>query len=137
MSKKLFTTEQILALNANPNVERVSQYTVSFTEDFKKKAYRELLTGKSMCQIFKEHDIDTDALGPVRILKFQQFVNDCSKRDTGFKNMRNEWHKRKSEPIEILERKHFKELEHEVAYLRQMVEFLKKIHPSDTKEEKR
>jgi hypothetical protein len=126
MSKKIFTEEEVFALRENPCVERVSSLSVSFTEEFKRKAYGELLSGKPMWQIFKDHGIDTDALGPVRVMKFQQFVNDCAKRGDGFKNLRNTWQKKKHDDDDDIQKKHFKSLENEVAYLRQVVEFLKK-----------
>jgi len=135
MSKKHFTEEEILALKGNPCVARVSKLSVSFTEEFKRKAYGELLSGKPMWQIFHDHGIDTDALGPIRILKFQQFVNDCAKRGDGFKN-RNKWDGKKNKDDETAIGKHFASLENEVAYLRQVVEFLKKIRQADSEAKK-
>jgi len=135
MSKKHFTEEEILALKGNPCVARVSNLSVSFTEEFKRKAYGELLSGKSMWQIFQDHGIDTDALGPVRTLKFQQFVNDCAKRGDGFKS-RNRWDGKKDKDDDATDSKHFKSLENEVAYLRQVVEFLKKIRQADSEAKK-
>jgi hypothetical protein len=131
MSKKHFTEEQILDLKGNPCVERVSKLSVSFTEDFKRQAYGELLSGKAIWQIFQEHSIDTAALGPVRVLKFEQFIKMCAERGDGFKK-RNRWHGVKSESDESLERKRIKSLENEVAYLHQVVEFLKKIQQADS-----
>lgn len=135
MSNKHFTEGQMLALKGNPCVARVSNLSVSFTEEFKRKAYGELLSGKPMWQIFRDHGIDTDALGPVRVLKFQQFVNDCAKRGDGFKN-RNRWDGKKDGDDEPSISKHFKSLENEVAYLRQVVEFLKKIRQADSEAKK-
>ena len=132
MSKKHFTEKQIISLSGNPNVERVSSLSVSFTEEFKRKAYGELLSGKPMWQVFQDHGIDTDALGPVRIMRFKQFVNDCAKRGDGFKNLRNTYHGNKSEDEEDVLDKRVKSLENEVAYLRQVVEFLKKIRQVDS-----
>jgi hypothetical protein len=86
MSKKLFAEEQVIALRVNPCVERVSRLSVSFTEHFKRDAYRELLSGKPIWPVFKDCGIDTDALGPIRVVKFQQHVNGCAKRGDGFKN---------------------------------------------------
>jgi hypothetical protein len=136
MSKKHFTEEQMIALKGNPCVERVSALSVSFTEDFKRKAYGELLSGKAMWQIFKDHGIDTDALGPVRVMKFQQFINNCAKRGDGFKNRRNAWHEKKSESDETAVTNRVKSLENEVAYLRQVIEFLKKIQQADSEARK-
>ena len=135
MSKKHFTEEQMLVLKGNPYVARVSNLSVSFTEEFKRKAYGELLAGKPMWQIFQDHGIDTNALGPVRVLKFQQFVNNCAKRGDGFKN-RNKWDEKNDKDDETAIRKHFKSLENEVAYLRQVVEFLKKIRQADSEAKK-
>jgi hypothetical protein len=131
MSKKRFTEEQVFALRENSNVERASNLSVSFTEDFKRKAYGELLTGKPMWQIFQEHGIDTAALGPVRVLKFEQFVKECAKRGDGFKK-RNRWHAERIESGDMIAAKRVKSLENENAYLRQVVEFLKKIQQADS-----
>ena len=136
MSKKHFTEEQILALKENPCVERVSKLSVSFKEEFKRDAYRELLSGKPIWQIFKERGIDTDVLGPVRVMKFQQFVNACAKRGDGFKNMRNKWHGNKAEDNESVINKRIKKLENEVAYLRQVIEFVKKTQQADSEAKK-
>ena len=135
MSKKHFTEEQVIALKENPCVERASNLSVSFTEDFKRKAYGELLSGKPMWQIFKEHGIDTDALGPVRVMKFQQFINACAERGDGFKNQRNTW-RGKSDGDESVLNKRVKVLENEVAYLRQVIEFLKKMQQVDSEAKK-
>jgi len=135
MSKKHFTEEQILALKGNSCVERVSKLSVSFTEEFKRKAYGELLAGKPIWKIFQDHDIDTAALGPVRVLKFEQFIKMCAERGDGFKK-RNRWHGVKGESDESLERKRIKSLENENAYLHQVVEFLKKIHQADSEAKK-
>jgi hypothetical protein len=132
MSKKHFTEEQVLTLKGNPCVARASNLSVSFTEDFKRKAYGELLSGKPMWQIFQDHGIDTDALGPVRIMKFQQFINACAERGDGFKNLRNTLQGKKSEDEEAIISKRVKSLENEVAYLRQVVEFLKKTRQADS-----
>jgi len=112
MSKKHFTEGQVLALRGNPHVVRVSNLSVSFTEEFKRAAYGELLAGKPIWRIFQERDIDTDALGPVRVMRFKQFVMDCAKRGDGFKNMR---HARREEDEET---RRVKNLYIAVAYLR-------------------
>jgi len=135
MSKKHFTDEQVLALKENSCVARVSNLSVSFTEEFKRKAYGELLSGKPMWQIFKEHCIDTDALGPVRVMKFQQFINACAERGDGFRNLRNTWHGKNADDEAVIS-KRVKSLENEVAYLRQVVEFLKKIRQADSEAKK-
>ena len=126
----------MIALKLNPCVERVSRLSVSFTEDFKRKTYGQLLSGKAMWQIFHDHGIDTAALGPVRIMKFKQHVNDCAKRGDGFKNMRNTWREKKIQSDEAIVGKRVKSLENEVAYLRQVVEFLKKIQQADSEARK-
>ncbi len=132
MSKKHFSDEQVIALKGNPCVESASKLSVSFTEEFKRKAYGQILSGKSMYQIFKDNDIDTDALGPIRIMKFQQHLRMCADRCDGFKNMRNEWHKSDIKKDKVASEQRVKNLENEVAYLRQVVEFLKKIQQADS-----
>jgi len=95
-----------------------------------------LLSGKPMWQIFQDHGVDTGALGPVRVMKFQQFIKTCAERGDGFKNLRNTWHGKKSEDDEAIISKRVKSLENEVAYLRQVVEFLKKTRQADSEAKK-
>ncbi len=80
MSKKLFTEEQILILRKSPYVEKVSEKYLLLTEAFKDTAYAELISGKSMDQIFLAHGLSPEILGTVRIMKFRQMLTEREKK---------------------------------------------------------
>jgi hypothetical protein len=129
MSKKRFTEEQVFALSKNPWVDRVSSLSVSFTEDFKRLVYEELLAGKPIWDIFDENGIDSGVLGPVRVMKFKQAIYDCAKSGEGFK-LRRKLKRHQSTENAVNER--IKSLEGEVAYLQQVIESLKTAQHANT-----
>jgi len=57
-----FPAELVRKLNKHPYVKKATEWTVSFTPDFKKLAYDEYLHGKSIRQIFTEAGIDPEDL---------------------------------------------------------------------------
>src|SRR5690606_5627036 len=67
MSKITFSTKEIKALQKNPNVERVSERSITYTDAFKNKFMDEYLAGKLPRQIFDENGFDVDIIGIKRI----------------------------------------------------------------------
>lgn len=131
MSNKLFSEEEVRALKASPHVESVTCRAVTFKPSFKKLVYQELLIGKHVREIFEEHGIDTGALGENRINGFLDRIRKASDREEGFVNLR---HQRKSKSEEERNRsaeRRIRQLEAELAYTRQEVEFLKKVQAAD------
>ena len=136
MSNKLFSPEEIAALQASPYVESVTSRSVCFTPGFKRLVYRELLSGKNVYAVFEEHGIDTAALGTVRINGFLERLRKAGERDEGFANLR---HQRKAKPPAEHSQsaeKRIRQLEAELAYTKQVVEFLKKVQAADTEARK-
>lgn len=127
MSNKLFSSEEIAALKASPHVESVTSRSVCFTPEFKRLVYRELLSGKSIYDVFEEHGIDTAALGSVRINGFLERLRKTSNRDEGFANLRHQRKPKTPEERNQSAEKRIRQLEAELAYTRQEVEFLKKL----------
>lgn len=127
MSNKLFSSEEIAALKASPHVESVTSRSVCFTPEFKRLVYRELLSGKSIYDVFEEHGIDTAALGSVRINGFLERLRKASDRDEGFANLRHQRKPKTPEERNLSAEKRIRQLEAELAYTRQEVEFLKKL----------
>ncbi len=84
VSKILFNEFQIKQLEANPNVSHVSDRSISYHPDFKKKAVEELRAGKGPTQIFLDHGFDIEMIGkdkPKQCLRrwrkaFEQYGND-------------------------------------------------------------
>lgn len=67
MSKITFTAKEIETLQKNPNVQRVSERTITYTDAFKNKFSDEYLAGKLPRQIFYENSFDVDVIGIKRI----------------------------------------------------------------------
>ncbi len=67
MSKITFSTKEIKILQNNPNVQRVSNLAITYTDDFRNKFMDEYLAGKLPRQIFEENGFDVDILGIKRI----------------------------------------------------------------------
>ncbi|MFJ3389405.1 HTH domain-containing protein [Lysinibacillus sp. NPDC086135] len=66
-SKITFSTNEIKILQKNPNVKRVSERAITYTDAFKNKFMDEYLSGKLPRQIFMENNFDVDVIGMKRI----------------------------------------------------------------------
>lgn len=135
MSNKLFTEEEIEKLRENPYVESAAKRSVTFTPEFKEKAYAELKNGTRMKDILLHYGINPDMLGSARIRGMQARIEEQSRRPEGFENLQKEGKKRSETGEKTLE-KQLRELRHELAYTRQEVEFLKKIRMADLEAQK-
>ncbi|WML25343.1 IS3 family transposase [Neobacillus sp. OS1-33] len=67
MSKITFSTKEIKILQKNPNVQRVSSLSITYTDEFKNKFIDEYGVGKLPRQIFEENGFDMSILGMKRI----------------------------------------------------------------------
>lgn len=137
MSRKLLSEEEMLALKASPYVESVSARSVFFTPEFKRTAYEELCNGKAMRDIFESHGIDTAVLGHSRVNGFREKVEIAAKREEGFANLKKQRGKREEPSNEDKLERRIRQLEHQLAYSKQEIEFLKKIQQADTEARKR
>ncbi len=136
MSNKLFTLEEMAALKASPHVESVTNRSVCFTPEFKRLVYRELLAGKNIYNVFEEHGIDTAALGRVRINGFLERLRKAGDRDEGFANLRHQRRAKTPEERSQSAEKRIRQLEAELAYTRQEVEFFKKLQAANLEAQK-
>lgn len=128
MSKKLFTQEEILELRVSPYVESVTVRSVAFTSEFKQKAYDELNDGKTIKQIFELNGINTSILGDVRIQGF---------KDRLFAEYEQHGRTSRNSSSACEDKAYIKKLEHELAYAKQVIEFLKKIQEADVEARKK
>lgn len=67
MSKITFSTKEINTLQNNPNVQRVSEKAITYTDEFKNRFIDDYQAGKLPRQIFEENDFDVDVIGIKRI----------------------------------------------------------------------
>ena len=132
MSKKQLNAEEIAELRNCPFVASIISGRIQFTPEFKHMAYDQLIDGKSMREIFEENGIDPEILGNARIWGFAEKLRKNADREGGFEDQRghNTRKPAKGTKEQALSAR-VDQLEHELAYTRQEVEFLKKIHMAD------
>ena len=79
--------EVVNQLKSNPYVSIATEWSVSFTAEFKKMAYDAYHNGKSMRQIFTEAGFDVKVLGTKRIDNFRNSLRE--KAEKGFEDGRS------------------------------------------------
>ena len=125
MSKKTHTNplskQEIEKLRKNPYVASVTANTVRFTEAFKELAYEK-----------KSPEI----LGASRVEGFSYTLNKKAKQESGFSDRRSENYRRPPKTGEETVEQRIRQLENELAYTRQEVEFLKKLQAANMEAQK-
>ena len=131
MSTRLLSQEYVKELQEHIYVKIATQRVVTFTSEFKQLAYDELHRGKTMRQIFEEAGFDTEKLGQMRLMNFQNRLEKYSQREEGFSDKRSNNCRKEAQTDEARLRKKLSQLEHLVEYLRQENAFLKKIDEAE------
>lgn len=140
MSKRIFTAFEQKQLEKNPNVLHVSDRSISYAPDFKVKAVRENLTGKSPMATFLDHGFDLEIIGtdkPKECLKrwrttFERFG------EQGFfteRRGKSRTGRPSSKPLSTEER--LKKAEAKIAFLEMENDFLKKLEELERQANKR
>ena len=130
--KNKLSEAQLRQLRANVNVEKATEYYVVFTEAFKQLAYEQKQTGKHLREIFRENGIDPELLGAKRIENFNQMLNQRGRDGRGFQDRRKDNRRPTDEERKESLEEQVRRLQHELAYTRQEVEFLKKLQMANT-----
>ena len=140
MSKKTHTNplsrREIEMLRTNPNIVSVSANTVRFTEEFKKLAYEEKQKGIPVSETMRRCGIDPEVLGPSRVEGFSYTLNKKAKQAQDFSDGRSENYRRPPKTGEETVEQRIRQLENELAYTRQEVEFLKKLQAANMEAQK-
>ena len=135
MSKKTHTNplskREIEKLRMNPYVASATENTVRFTEAFKRLAYDEKHKGVSISETMRRCGIDPEVLGSSRVEGFAYTLNKKAKQENGFSDGRRENYRRPQKTGEETVEQRLKQLENELAYTRQEVEFLKKLQAAN------
>ena len=138
MSRKLLSEAEIASLKSHPGVEKVTERVVIFTPEFKRKVHSRMTAGEDIFDILETEGIDVSALGKPRIYGMREKLQKYASRAEGFeKRVRRD--RRQPEVSEASQtaaesdiQSRLKRLEHELAYARQEIEFVKKIQMADT-----
>ena len=119
--------EFVEELNKHKCVEHATEWNVIFTEEFKRYAYEEYYKGKSTREIFAQAGLDAEKLGQKRLENFRCSVMNGAGREAGFADRRKDKSKQEPQSTEAQMATRIRQLEHQVAYLEQENDFLKKI----------
>lgn len=136
MSWKEFTPEEVIALKANPYVKSVTAYMIRFTVEFKERFWSEYEKGRTPASIVVDMGFDPEMLGVSRINGILQHIKEAvgsgeSFRDYRQKNTLND-NRENLPPSKALIH-----MQHEVAYMKQELEFIKKIILADREANRR
>lgn len=131
MGVSILSAEQIEELQSSPYVAGITARQVSFTREFKQRFYEEYLQGRTPRDILRGMNINPETLGESRIVSIRMHAVNQGKSGHGFTDRKAQWspeaaHGRAKTIEEKLAR-----LEHELAYTRQELEFVKKITLAD------
>lgn len=127
MSEKFFTPEETEILSSNPFVKTATARMIKFTPEFKEKFLYEYENGKSPRQIISDCGIDPNILGESRIMGIRFHIKEQAKREIGFTDIREVTPRTISNNDELSTKQKMRKLEHELCYLKQELEFIKKI----------
>lgn len=128
MSRKVFTDEEIEMLRSNPYTYAVTPHILSFTKEFKELFWNEYQAGIIPRQILEQHGYPSDVLGEQRIWGITQIIKKQYYSEDGLR----EGPPQKKKPSDdraatATTEETVARLQHEVEYLKQEMEFLKKI----------
>ncbi|WP_058306983.1 HTH domain-containing protein [Gracilibacillus massiliensis] len=134
MGRNKFSEEQQIQLRSNPFIEKVSETTISYTKEFKERFHHEYQTGKGPSAILSDMGIDPTLLGEKRRSSLVQRIKEYASRIDGYQDLRGKNSGRPSTK-ELTDVDRIKRLEHQIRYLKQENEFLKKTEFLDRQAE--
>jgi len=125
MCAKMLSSEEIAKLKEHPYVIDANERFVCFTITFKERFYKEYQNGRKPKRILTDMGLDTELLGKCRINGIKLHVLQQAQSKKGFTDLESQrfgCFVRDKSPEDKIKR-----LEHELAYTRQELEFVKKI----------
>ena len=136
MEKNYFTDEQIALMKLNPYTKRVSKSSIKFTEEFKELFWKDYnTTSISKRSLFKKYGYDPEVLGIKRMDGFVYGLRKEKLSEEERSKTRPPLKERPSLNIDYSKmdpKEAIKLMETEMKFLRQEVEFLKKISSMGT-----
>lgn len=127
MSVSLLSEEQVAALRCSPHVAAVTARQISFTAEFKQHFYEEYMRGVSPNDILRAAGIDPEWIGESRMVSIRVHALRQAQSGRGFTDRKLQWNpdtRYGNQARNDAER--IARLEHELAYVRQELEFVKK-----------
>lgn len=134
MGKRILTSEQIEILRKNQNVKNCSEWSISYSNEFKIKAVKEYEQGLTSREIFDKAGLDLIIIGkdaPRESIKHWNRV--CRRKGIAGLQTENRGINGGQNKLEITEKDRIKRLEAEVAYLKAENDFLVKLRAKRAK----
>lgn len=129
-SWKAFTPEEVVSLRVNPYVKSVTTYMVRFTVEFKERVWDEFQNGRPMATIVADMGFDPEVFGASRLNGILQHIKDAVNSGEDFRDYRRK--QTLSNSFDGLPpAKALIHMQHEIAYMKQELEFIKKIILAD------
>jgi transposase-like protein len=128
------TLEEQEKLRRNPYVEKVSETTITYAMEFRERFALEYATGKPPSVILRECGFDPAMLGERRRDGLVRRAKVFAQRPEGFSDTRK-LNSGRQKVKELTDAENIQRLEHQVRYLKQENEFLKKIRFLDRQAE--
>lgn len=136
MERKEFTEDEMNILRANPYVKNITPFKIRFNVAFKERFWEEYQLGRPIAAIVADMGIDPEVLGSNRLYGIAQHVKDAAYSGEGFRDYYKNSRDYAKDASELPASKALTQLQHEVSYMKQELEFIKKIISLD-KEGKR
>jgi hypothetical protein len=136
---KEYTTKQIRELEKNPYVFRVTKHKLYFTVKFKEDFWVSYQAGNSPRKILTDFGFDLDMFGQKQIDSLVQHIKKQALSGNGFSEGENRQKRIPMKSIteeELSSPQSIERMQNELLYLRQEVEFLKKIISADNSKRK-
>ena len=124
---KKYTQKQIKELKQNPYTFKVDEQRIFFTVEFKKIFWRKYQAGMSPRAIFKELDYNLDYFGQKQIDSIVQRIKKEAMAGEFTEGYSRNNRMKIKESEEDISPQNIKQIQNELLYLRQEVDFLKKV----------
>lgn len=124
---KEYTKKELKKLNENPYTLKATKNRISHTAEFKRVFWIKYQAGSSPRKILEELGYDPKMFGQKRIDSLVQHIKKQALSGNGFTEGSNRTKRMKIVSNEEITPESFAQMQHEVLYLKQEIEFLKKI----------
>ena len=124
---KEYTKKELKELNENPYTLKATKNKISHTAEFKRVFWTKYQAGTSPRKILEELGYNPKMFGQKRIDSLVQHIKEQALSGNGFTEGSNRTKRVKIISNEDFTPESFTQMQHEVLYLKQEVEFLKKI----------
>lgn len=124
---KKYTKKQIKELKENPYTLQIDEQRIFFTIEFKKIFWRKYQAGMSPRTIFKELNYNLDYFGQKQIDSIVQRVKKEALKGEFTEGYTRSNRMKIKEPDSEITTQNLRQMQNELLYLRQEVDFLKKV----------